>query len=68
MVLTDTQWARLEPLLPSSDDMPGRPFADHRKAVEGILYRLRSGLAWRDIPVELGPWQTFVETPPALRR
>ncbi|KAA1010696.1 transposase, partial [Pseudonocardia sp. EV170527-09] len=34
-VLTDVQWARLEPLLPSSDGMPGRPFADHCRVVEG---------------------------------
>ncbi|MEU9823043.1 transposase, partial [Pseudonocardia alni] len=51
-VLTDAQWARLEPLLPSSDGIPGRPFADHRRVVEGIIYRFRCGLAWRDVPVE----------------
>ncbi|MER7433330.1 transposase [Pseudonocardia alni] len=39
--------------------MPGRPFADHRRVVEGIIYRFRCGLAWRDVPVEFGPWQTL---------
>ncbi len=30
----------------------------HRKLVEGSIYRLRTGIAWRDLPVEFGPWQT----------
>jgi transposase len=38
--------------------MPGRPVADHRRVVEGIIYRFRCGLAWCDVPVEFGPWQT----------
>ncbi|MBN9791760.1 hypothetical protein DMP17_24600 [Pseudonocardia sp. TMWB2A] len=58
-VLTDAQWARVGPLLSSSDGMAGRPFADHRRVVEGIIYRFRCGLAWCDVPVEFGPWQTL---------
>ncbi|MBN9792647.1 IS5 family transposase [Pseudonocardia sp. TMWB2A] len=58
-VLNDAQWARLEPLLPTSDGLPDRPFADHRRVVEGIIYRFRCGLAWRDVPTEFGPWQTL---------
>jgi len=51
-------WARLSPLLPSSDGKQSRPFRDHRKVVEGIIYRERTGCAWRDVPAEFGPWQT----------
>ncbi len=51
-------WARVEPLLPSSDGRPGRPFRDHRQVIEGVIYRLRTGIPWRDLPVEFGPWQT----------
>jgi len=58
-VLTDAQWELIEPLLPSSDGKRGRPFRDHRLVVEGIIYRFRCGLAWRDVPDRFGPWQTL---------
>jgi transposase len=35
-----------------------RPFRDHRQVVEGVIYRFRTGLAWRDLPPAFGPWQT----------
>jgi transposase len=57
-VLTDVQWARIEPLLPSSDGQRGRPFRDHRQVVEGIVFRYRTGVPWRDLPQRFGPWQT----------
>ena len=57
-VLDDVAWARIEPLLPSSRGCPGRPFRDHRQVVEGIIYRYRTGIPWRDLPAEFGPWQT----------
>lgn len=57
-MLSDEQWERIVPLLPSSDGRRGRPFRDHRQVVEGIVYRYRAGLAWRDLPREFGPWQT----------
>ena len=31
---------------------------DHRQVVEGVIYRYRCGIAWRDLPVSFGPWQT----------
>jgi transposase len=57
-VFTNDQWARVEPLLPSSDGQRGRPFRNHRQVVEGIAYRYRCGIAWRDLPEQFGPWQT----------
>ena len=57
-VLTDGQWVRIEALMPSSDGKRGKPFRDHRQVVEGIIYRYRTGIAWRDLPNEFGPWQT----------
>jgi transposase len=57
-VLSDEDWAWLEPLLPNSDGVRGRPFRDHRQVLEGIVYRYRTGCAWRDLPEEFGPWQT----------
>ena len=57
-MLDEAAWRRIEPLLPSSDGRRGRPFRDHRQVIEGIVYRLRTGVAWRDLPEQFGPWQT----------
>ena len=58
-VLTDQQWARLELLLASNVGRRGHPFGDSRRVVEWIIYRYRTGIAWRDLPrSEFGPWQT----------
>ncbi|HEX6499710.1 MAG TPA: transposase [Micromonosporaceae bacterium] len=57
-VLTDAQWARVAPLLPPAKGGLGRPPAPHRQVVEAIVYRDRTGIAWRDLPAEFGPWQT----------
>lgn len=57
-LLSDAQWARIEPLMPSSDGTRGRPFRDHRQVIEGIVFRFRTGTAWRDLPASFGPWQT----------
>lgn len=45
-------------MLPSPDGQRGRPFRNHRQVVEGIAYRYRCGIAWRDLPEQFGPWQT----------
>jgi transposase len=56
-VLSDEVWGRIEPLLPAQYGK-GRPFRDHRQVIEGIVFRYRAGLAWRDLPERFGPWQT----------
>ncbi|MEU1737397.1 IS5 family transposase, partial [Streptosporangium sp. NPDC020145] len=58
--LTDKAWQRIEPLLPATDGR-GRPWRDHREVINGILWRLRTGAPWRDIPERYGPWQTCYE-------
>jgi transposase len=57
-LLTDAQWELIAPHLPCSDGLPGRPFQDSRQVVDGIIYRYRTGMAWRDLPEVFGPWQT----------
>lgn len=58
-VRTDQQWQKIEPLLPTSTGRRGRPFRNSRQIVEGIIFRYRTGIAWRDLPREqFGPWQT----------
>jgi transposase len=56
--LTDTQWERLQPLLPPQKATTGRPAHDHRQILEAILWLSRTGAPWRDLPRELGRWQT----------
>lgn len=56
--LTDDQWATLAPLLPAERPSTGRPNRDHRTVLNGILYRLGTGIPWRDLPERYGPWQT----------
>lgn len=53
-------WAQLEPLLPRVDGR-GRRWRDHRQVINGILWRLRTGSPWRDVPERYGPWQTCYE-------
>jgi len=36
----------------------GRPLEDHRRILNGILWRLHTGAPWRDIPEKYGPWET----------
>src|SRR5277367_5553919 len=49
--LSDKQWAKLEPLLPKVRSR-GRPWADNRRVLEGILWVLKTGARWRDLPRE----------------
>ena len=57
--LTDAQWAVLEPLLPA-DAGRGRPRRwASRDIVDGIRWRVRAGVPWRDVPPVYAPWQTL---------
>jgi transposase len=56
--LTDEQWKRLEPLLPPAKPRVGRPNADHRRILNAIRWRLRTGAPWRDLPERYGSWKT----------
>ena len=54
-VLTDDQWERVGPHLPAHPPSPkgGRPRASDRECLEGLLWLLRTGARWRDIPIDL---------------
>ncbi|EFE72294.1 transposase [Streptomyces viridosporus ATCC 14672] len=47
--------------LPGRTDGRGRPWRDHRQVINGVLWRLRTGTPWRDVPDRYGPWQTIYE-------
>lgn len=55
--LTNVAWARLRPLLPRNGKRGGR-WRAHRQVINGILWRLRVGAPWRDVPLRYGTWQT----------
>lgn len=52
--LTDPQWAVIEPLLPKLKPGRGRPRANDRQTINGILYVLKTGCAWEDMPRQYG--------------
>jgi transposase len=56
--MSDEQWAALESLLPVNTGR-GRRWTDHRRVIDGILWVLNTGAAWRDMPERFGPWQTI---------
>ncbi|MFC8015782.1 IS5 family transposase, partial [Streptomyces cinereoruber] len=55
--LSDEEWARLEPHLPVNRGRGGR-WQSHRRVINGILFRQRTGLPWRDLPPCFGSWKT----------
>jgi transposase len=54
--LTDEQWAILEPLLPKGTRAGWPPVWPRRQLIDRIRFRIRTGVPWRDVPVEYGPW------------
>lgn len=58
--LTDKAWAAIGPLLPEPGVRSGR-WRDHRQVINGILWKLRTGAPWRDLPERYGPWKTCHE-------
>ena len=57
--LADSEWAKLEPLLPApKPEKAGGRYRDHRQVINGILWVLRTGAPWRDLPERYGPWGT----------
>ena len=55
-LVSDELWERIEPIIPKNDPDPrgGRPRVDDRACLVGILFVLRTGIAWRDLPGEIG--------------
>ncbi len=56
--LTDAQWARLEGLLPGRAGSVGRPAENNRRFVNGVLWVLRSGMRWGDLPERYGAYKS----------
>lgn len=63
-VLTDAEWAALEPMIEACRPHRKTQHHDLRQTIEAIVWRCRNGAKWRSVPAELGPWwraaQTFI--------
>jgi transposase len=57
-VLTDPQWAKMEPYCLGKPTDPGRSGRDNRLFVEAVLWIVRTGAPWRDLPAIFGKWNT----------
>ena len=57
--LSDVQWQRIAQLLPGKQGDPGRTGADNRLFVNGVLWVLRSGAHWHDLPPRYGKWKSL---------
>ena len=61
MRLTDKQWEKIQDLAPDGpvrSDGKGRPWRDKREVLEGILWIVKTGARWRDLPKDYPPYQT----------
>src|SRR6266480_3255818 len=73
-VLSDAQWAKMQPHCRGKKSDPGRSGENNRRFVEAVLWIARTGSPWRDLPAEFGPWNTVfkrfrdVSVEPRLRR
>jgi transposase len=56
--LTDQQWQQRQTLLPPQKPTTGRLAKNHRTIINGILWVLRTGAPWRDLPERYGSWRT----------
>ena len=56
--LNDQQWARIAEMLPGKKSDPGRTAKDNRLFVNGVLWVLRSGAQWDELPERYGKWKS----------
>lgn len=62
--LIEAEWRLLKKLLPAERGRKSRPSGDNRPIVNGILWRMRTGAPWRDLPEKYGKW---ISATPLLR-
>lgn len=58
---TDEQWIIVESLIPQKSARVGRPAEERREMLDGIMWIVRTGAPWRDLPERFGPWQTVYD-------
>ena len=58
-VITDHQWAKMEPHCLGRRSDPGRTGSDPRMFLEAVFWIARTGASWRDLPPGFGNWNTI---------
>jgi transposase len=66
--LSDDQWALLSEFFPPRKPKRGGQWKDDRMMLNGIFWRLNTGVPWRDLPERYGPWPTVYGRFAALRK
>ena len=66
LVLTDAQWAKMEPHCLGKKSDPGRSGGDNRRFVEAVLWIARTGSPRRDLPLPFGPLEHRLQAIPRL--
>jgi transposase len=59
--LSDEQWQRVEGLLPGQPGSPGRSGEDNRLFLDAVLWIVRTGAPWRDLPERFGDWNSVFQ-------
>ena len=59
--MSDAEWAFFEPFVVAGGPLSGRPPSDHRRTLDGIFWVTRTGAPWRDLPEELGKWNSVYQ-------
>ena len=59
LALSDAVWAKVAPLLPGKAGDPGATGRDNRLFLEAVPWRVRTGVPWRDLPVDFGKWNSI---------
>jgi len=59
--LSEAEWRLLKDFLSAERGRKSRPAQDNRKIVNGILWRIRTGAPWRDVPEKYGKWMTVYQ-------
>ena len=57
-LMTDQEWAIVEPFLATPSSRGGRPPSNHRLILDAIFWICRTGAPWRDLPAEFGNWNS----------
>jgi transposase len=57
-LMSDEEWAFFEPFVTEAGTLRGRPPQDHRRVLDAIFWIARTGAPWRDLPEELGNWNS----------
>ena len=60
--IDDAQWERIKPFLGNTPKKTGRPQADNRNLLNGVLWIMHTGDPWRDLPEYYGSVANSVQT------